>query len=276
METISSNYAKLSDSNTFTGNNTFKEVSATSYTGNGVTTSYASNMWGTDGGNIADTVTTVGAVIGYFNNILASSNTFTGDTNTFKGVSATSYTGTGIYNSTTAWSSSTNDNAKLPTVGAVKKALSGYAKLGSSNTFTGDTNTFKAISTTTTTATTSISSPSYIGDGVCTNYDSWANANDQIPTAGVIKSVIKGASDYSDTQTVGAIGLFLYTKVGDEAAIGTTVNGSDLKPVGISLPLSGQISYKSTNTTINGTWRLMSVAFKRTTTAPCLVLAQRI
>ena len=46
----------------------------------------------------------------------------------------------------------------------------------------------------------------------------------------------------------------------------------------MSLPNSGQISYKSVATTnaLTGTWKLLSVAMKRTATEPCLVLAQKI
>ena len=77
---------------------------------------------------------------------------------------------------------------------------------------------------------------------------------------------------------VGSIGLFLYTEVGAQKSYGETVSGCYLKPVGMSLPNSGQISYKSVATTnaLTGTWKLLSVAMKRTATEPCLVLAQKI
>ena len=69
-------------------------------------------------------------------------------------------------------------------------------------------------------------------------------------------------------------------EVGAEKGIGETVSGNYLKPVGISLPISGQISYKSATPVpayTNTTWRLMSLAMKRTSASdPCLVLAQRI
>ena len=75
---------------------------------------------------------------------------------------------------------------------------------------------------------------------------------------------------------VGAIGLFMYSEVGDEKSIGSSVSGSYLTPVGMSLPFSGEIQYKMSGSAQSGTFRIMSVAFKRTSLSPCLVLAQKI
>lgn len=93
----------------------------------------------------------------------------------------------------------------------------------------------------------------------------------------------------STTDEVGSIGLFMFTQVdsstgiGEQLGIGSTISGQYLKPVGMSLPMSGQISYKSvayvnpsTGNGLTGSWKLLSVAFKRTATEPCLVLAQKI
>ena len=79
------------------------------------------------------------------------------------------------------------------------------------------------------------------------------------------------------TSQVGAIGLFMYTEVGAEKAIGATVSGQYLYPVGMTLPNSGQIAYKKSATSMASgtTWTLMSLAMKRTATEPCLVLAMR-
>ena len=88
-------------------------------------------------------------------------------------------------------------------------------------------------------------------------------------------SLHSAASD--GTSQVGAIGLFMYTEVGAEKAIGSTVSGQYLYPVGMTLPSSGQISYKKSTTAMASgtTWTLMSLAMKRTATEPCLVLAMR-
>lgn len=82
----------------------------------------------------------------------------------------------------------------------------------------------------------------------------------------------------SAENAVGSIGLFLYTEVGNQKSYGEFVNGAYLKPVGMSLPISGQISYKAvaTNEALSGKWKLLSVAMKRTATEPCLVLAQKV
>lgn len=91
------------------------------------------------------------------------------------------------------------------------------------------------------------------------------------------------ASLHSATQ-VGAIGLFMLVATGTaaddaEKAIGATVDGTYLYPVGMTLSNSGQISYKKSSTpaaSSAGTeWTLMSLAMKRTATEPCLVLAMR-
>ena len=152
--------------------------------------------------------------------------------------------------------------------------LSGYAKLSAANTFTA-ANTFSA----------GVSSTSYTGTGVYSTYSSstWETATTQLPTVASVRSAIEDAksdvlTDLSSTDVVGSIGLFMYNEVGDQKVYGETVSGAYLKPVGMSLPLSGQISYKSvaTNDSLTGTWKLLSVAFKRTATEPCLVLAQKI
>ena len=82
----------------------------------------------------------------------------------------------------------------------------------------------------------------------------------------------------STTNSVGSIGLFMYSEVGNEKGYGEVIDGQYLKPVGLSLPMSGQISYKSvaSSPSMSGSWKLLSVAFKRTSTEPCLVLAQKV
>lgn len=157
--------------------------------------------------------------------------------------------------------------------------MSAYAKLASDNTFTG-TNTFAGITAT-----------SYGGTGVYSTYTAgsgtggWDNSsnNSLIPTVASVRSAISDAKEdvldaLSETNAVGSIGLFIYSEVGAEKVYGETIDGQYLKPVGLSLPMSGQISYKSVASVpaMSGAWKLLSVAFKRTATEPCLVLAQKV
>lgn len=157
--------------------------------------------------------------------------------------------------------------------------MGAYAKLSAENNFTGNTNTFKGVSAT-----------SYTGTGVYSSYSSgsdtggWDNSgsNPKVPTVASVRSAITDAKNdvlntISSTDTIGSIGLFIYSEVGAEKGYGDTVDGQFLKAAAISLPMSGQISYKAVGLPMSGTWTLLSGAFKRTTaTEPCLVLAQKI
>ena len=161
--------------------------------------------------------------------------------------------------------------------------MSAYAKVQSSNDFTNST-------TPTTNQFDTVSASSYSGSGVqssTTNWNAVANYS-KLPTVEVVSSALDDLKsdtldDISSIDAIGSIGLFLYTEVdsstgiGVEKAYGTTVSGAHLKPVGMSLPLSGQISYKAVATAspLTGTWTLLSVAVRRTSTEPCLVLAQK-
>lgn len=97
----------------------------------------------------------------------------------------------------------------------------------------------------------------------------------RLTTVDYVKNSIK---DISSENAIGSMGLFLYTEVGNQKSYGEFVNGAYLKPVGMSLPISGQISYKAvaTNEALSGKWKLLSVAMRRTATEPCLVLAQKV
>lgn len=172
-------------------------------------------------------------------------------------------------------------DGRLTTVDYVKSLvpdITDLPKLDSDNSFTGN-NTF-----------TTLESNSYSGTGVYSTYseNTWDTATDEIPTVSSVRSAIANSggavlTGISTVNAVGAVGLFLYTEfdsstgIGVEKAIGDQINGAYLKPVGMSLPSSGQISYKAVNTTtLSGTWKLLSVALKRTSSEPCLVLAQKI
>ncbi len=163
---------------------------------------------------------------------------------------------------------------------AIASASSSYAKLNSNNVFTGTTNTFNTISAT-----------SYTGDGVYSTYDSstWNTStyDSTIPTVESVKNAIEDSkvgvlNTLHTTNEVGSIGLFIYSISTSgyevEKPYGSDVNGVNLKPVAMSLSMSGQISYKSVNSSpsMSGTWRLLSAAMRVTATEPCLVLAQKI
>ena len=163
-------------------------------------------------------------------------------------------------------------DGRLTTVDYVKSLVpstTNFALLDASNTFTGTTNTFAGVSAT-----------SYTGTGVYSSYSSstWSTATTQVPTVSSVRSAISDSiKGISTVNTVGSLGLFLYTEVGAEKGIGDTVSGQYLKPVGMTLPISGMITYRSVSTTsLTGTWKLLSVALRRTSTESCLVLAQKI
>lgn len=176
------------------------------------------------------------------------------------------------YSAITPTPPSSVTDGRLTTVDYVKSLVpstTNFALLDASNTFTGTTNTF-----------TTVSATSYTGTGVYDTYSSstWGTATDQIPTVSSVRSAISDSlKGISTVNSVGSLGLFLYTEVGAEKNIGDTVNGQYLKPVGMSLPISGMITYRSVSTTsLTGTWKLLSVALRRTSTESCLVLAQKI
>lgn len=107
--------------------------------------------------------------------------------------------------------------------------------------------------------------------------------NTHLPTSKAVKDYVdaQAASSVeviSNTNALGCVGLFMYSEVGAQKLYGETVDGAYLKPVGLSLPLSGEIAYKAVDSVpaMSGTWKLMSVAFARTATSPCLVMAQKI
>lgn len=168
--------------------------------------------------------------------------------------------------------------------------MAAYAKVNASNDFTNNT-------TPTTNTFNTVSASSYTGTGVQSVYASgdpavpvWnASGNEsKLPTVGVVNSALNDLkddilTDMSTVDEIGSIGLFVYSEVGNQKGIGETVSGTYLKPAALSLPMSGQISYKSvayidqaTGNGLTGTWRLLSAAMKRTATEPCLVLAQKI
>jgi microcompartment protein CcmK/EutM len=169
-------------------------------------------------------------------------------------------------------------------------SIGNYATLSGNNVFTGS-NTFNditvttnhSITTPTITASTSVSSVSYTGDGVQSSTSNWnaSSNNSKLPTVEVVNAGITNAiSSLNSGDSIGAIGLFMLVATGTSAddakkEIGSTVSGSNLYPVGMSLPNSGQISYLKSGSARTGTWTLLSVAFRRTATEPCLVLAMK-
>lgn len=231
---------------------------------------------------------------------LNGTNTFTGTSNTFSNaVSAGSISCNAISGkfmvSSTAYSfntagslayetsiTSSADNTKLPTSLAVKNYIdgtgndvvhkSGTEEITGTKTFSATTTTFAGVSA------TSVSSASYTGTGV---ESSALAADSKLPTSSVVKtyvdtSVSNAQSAVSTADTVGSIGLFIYTNPGNQLSYGSTVNGSHLYPVGMSLPYTGEIEYKIAGSQQSGSWKLLSAAFKRTAQSPCLVLAVKV
>ena len=112
-------------------------------------------------------------------------------------------------------------------------------------------------------------------------------ANTALPTSLAVKNYVADKISSASEQTleklstineVGSIGLFVYSEVGNELSYGDEIDGQYLKAVGMSLPMSGQISYKSAALipACSGTWKLLSLAVRRTAAEPCLVMAQKV
>lgn len=180
---------------------------------------------------------------------------------------------------------------------------SAYAKKSDSNTFaSGYTNTFEGAAvfngSTTISGTTTLNG-SITGDSVYSTYtlNTWNTSytsGDLLTVSAandfVANKVLNLSDDIlihvSDINSVGSIGLFIYSEhdssgadtSGNEKGYGSEINGEYLKAVGMSLPMSGQISYKSAALvpSCSGTWKLLSLAVKRTSTEPCIVMAQKI
>ena len=125
-----------------------------------------------------------------------------------------------------------------------------------------------------------VSNGAITGSGVITSYSTnWASASSEIPTTSVVKDALAAQlGKISTVNSVGAMGLFMYTESGNQKLYGETVNGIYLTPVALSLPASGEISYTSVanQTALSGAWKLLSVAFKRTANSPCLVMAVKV
>lgn len=228
----------------------------------------------------------------------SSGNALSIDSNTSNNVTTYSVTGGAVADYTDAGLNSETDG-RLVTVDYLTNytttGAGAYAKLADNNTFDSNyTNTFSGGVILNGTVGGSSVYSTYI-DGSNTGGWSEQASSSKIPTVGAVNSAIEAKIDdltddilvnasvidsTSQIPAVGAIGLFVYTEVGVEKGIGQTIDGSYLKPVGMSLPISGQISYKSATPVpayTNTTWRLMSLAMKRTSASdPCLVLAQRI
>lgn len=228
----------------------------------------------------------------------SSGNALSIDSNTSNNVTTYSVTGGAVAGYADAGLNSETDG-RLVTVDYLTNyattSAGAYAKLADNNIFDSNyTNTFNGGVTLNGAVGGSSVYSTYI-DGSNTGGWSEQASSSKIPTVGAVNSAIEAKIDdltddilvnasvidsTSQIPAVGAIGLFVYTEVGVEKGIGQTIDGSYLKPVGMSLPISGQISYKSATPVpayTNTTWRLMSLAMKRTSASdPCLVLAQRI
>jgi hypothetical protein len=239
---LSGTYATLSGDNTFTGDNTFSgSISCDEISGKFIVsgTAYSFNTAGS---------------LSY---ITSTSLTGAADTNVATSLAVKTYV-------------DEKDSAAVHLTGA--ETISGAKTFSGANTFSGN-NTFSGTNTFGSITATSIS-----GDGVAAS--DMSSSTTQIPTATAVKNYVENAqtSTVSTVNAVGAMGLFMYTKVGDQQLYGDTINGAYLVPVGLSIPYSGEIAYKAVAnvTSLSGTWKLLSVAFKRTTQSPCLVLAVKV
>lgn len=182
-------------------------------------------------------------------------------------ITSTSLTGAADTNVATSLAVKTyidnKDSAAVHLTGA--ETISGVKTFSGNNTFSG-TNTFAGITA------TSIS-----GDAVAAS--DMSSSTTQIPTATAVKNYVQSAqtTTVSTENAIGSIGLFMYTNPGDQLSYGANVSGAHLIPVGMSLPYTGEIEYKAVlGSQLSGTWKLLSVAFKRTAQAPCLVMAVKV
>lgn len=72
-------------------------------------------------------------------------------------------------------------------------------------------------------------------------------------------------------------GLFFFTnRTNTTIEYGTIVDGSLLKPVCISVPLSGEITYTITANQASGSWKLLTTVPKSLNNIQCLVLAAKL
>lgn len=107
--------------------------------------------------------------------------------------------------------------------------------------------------------------------------ENYYNQEDRLVTESYVDSATQNLLDnLSAGDSIGSIGLFLYTGPAFELNIGTTVDGSSLTPVAMSLPLSGEIAYKAVGEARTGSWKLLSAAYNSTTSEPCLVMAMKV
>lgn len=76
--------------------------------------------------------------------------------------------------------------------------------------------------------------------------------------------------------TVGSIGVFLYTEPGNVKPYGSIISGAFLRHVSIAIPESGELNITKYDTYMTGKWKLLCVAKPRTEITPCIVLAVKI
>lgn len=90
----------------------------------------------------------------------------------------------------------------------------------------------------------------------------------------VIDFVSSKISDIALNNQVGSIGVFVYTETGNSKSIGDTVSGTYLKPVAITLSITGNLSFTiDDSVSLSGNWKLLSSAFQRTANEKSVVLA---
>lgn len=84
--------------------------------------------------------------------------------------------------------------------------------------------------------------------------------------------------EIGDINKIGAMGLFLFsTESGRSVEYGTIVSASQLQPMSMNFPNSGEFNYTKVSTKqITGSWRLLSSVIKSNKNEPSIVLAIKI
>ena len=90
--------------------------------------------------------------------------------------------------------------------------------------------------------------------------------------------IYDGDIDVDDINKVGAMGMFtFYDTVGNQSAYGSIVSGSQLQPICLNFPNSGQLSYTRVSTSeLTGTWRLLTAIRTSSPDNPAVVIARKV
>lgn len=127
-----------------------------------------------------------------------------------------------------------------------------------------------------------VNADTFGGGGVYTEFaeETWEDENSAnlIPTVSAVQGAIENnLLGVSSKDLVGSVGLFLLDSSSEALDLGDEVDGTHLSGLVMTLTKSGRITYAQSDSTMTGTWRLMSAApALEGTTNKALVLAQKI